>query len=98
MKYLVATAALVLGLALASPASATCYADYRAKKDNPLRLSYGVAELPDSACNKDAAQAVLAPRLANGGWTLLSVESIFGPEGLDEKRAVTSAAGHFLRY
>ena len=98
MKPLAALAAAAIAVALAGPASAACYADYKAKQDNPLRLRYGVAELPDSACNKDAAQAALAPRLANGGWTLLTVLSIFGPEGLDEKRAVASAADHFLRY
>lgn len=94
MKHLIATAALAL--ALASPASAACYADYKAKQDNPLRLHYGVAELPDSACDKRGAKAALAPRLANQGWTLLNVLSIFGPDGLAERKA--SAGDYFLRF
>jgi hypothetical protein len=82
---------------MALPAQAECYADYKAKQDEPLRLAYGVAELPDSGCSgADAAAAILAPRLAAAGWTLLSILSIFGPEGLDERKA--SAGDHFLRY
>jgi hypothetical protein len=88
---------LLICLALAAPAKAACFADYKAKQDQPLRLAYGVAELPDSGCSSaDAAAATLAPRLAAAGWTLLSILSIFGPEGLDERKA--SAGDHFLRY
>lgn len=82
---------------LALPVRAACYADYKAKQDDPLRLAYGVAELPDQGCDgRDAAASILAPRLAAAGWTLLSIVSIFGAEGLEERRA--SAADHFLRY
>ena len=88
---------MALCLGLAAPAQAGCYADYKAKQDQPLRLAYGVAELPDEGCGgTDAAAAVLAPRLAAAGWTLLTVLSVFGPEGLDERKA--SAGEFFLRY
>ncbi|MDP4032524.1 MAG: hypothetical protein Q8P60_06700 [Pseudorhodobacter sp.] len=96
MKHLFSAAALVLGFAMATQASAACYADYKAKQDSPLRLHYGVAALPDNACDKASARAVLAPRLANQGWTLLNVLSIFGPEGLDERKA--SAGDYYLRF
>ena len=85
--------ATLLGL-LAVPASAECYADYKAKRDNPLRLHYGVAEV--SSCNKKGARAELAPRLAAGGWKLLNIVSVFGPEGVNERKA--SAGDFFLRY
>jgi hypothetical protein len=88
--------ALAAALVLASPAGAACYADYKAKQDNPLRLHYGVIEVPDSACSPGAAQRVVARRLAAAGWTLLNVMSVFGPEGLGERQA--SAGEHFLRY
>jgi hypothetical protein len=89
--------ALVCALGLALPATAGCYADYKAKQEPPLRLAYGVAELPDAGCSgPDAAAAVLGPRLAASGWTLLAVLSLFGPEGLEERKA--SAGDHFLRY
>ena len=87
--------ATLLGL-LAVPASAECYADYKAKRDNPLQLHYGVAELPDAACSPQAAARALAPRLARGGWTLLNILSMFGPEGLDQRKS--SAGPYFLRY
>jgi len=89
--------ALALSLA-ASPAAAECFADYKAKQDNgSLRLHYGIAELPDRACGskRDAADA-LAPRLAAGGWTLLNVVSVFGPDGLAQRK--DSAGQFFLRY
>jgi hypothetical protein len=85
---------LVFGLA-AGAAHARCYADYKAKRDDPLRLHYGVIELPDSACSRGAAAAVVASRLRDG-WQLLDVVSVFGPEGLDQRRE--SAGPYFLRY
>ena len=85
-----------LALALAGPASAECYADYKAKRDEPLKLIYGVGQVPDSNCNIDAAAAELAPRLAADGWTLLNVLEAFGPEGLAERKA--TAGDYFLRY
>lgn len=86
-----------LATALALPASAECYADYKAKQDDPLRLHYGVAQVSDAACgNTGAAKGELAPRLAADGWTLLNVLSTFGPEGLSERKA--SAGDYYLRY
>lgn len=89
-------AAIVLILALAGPATAECYADYKAKQEPPLRLHYGVAQVSDANCSRAAAGAELAPRLAAAGWTLLNVVSTFGPEGLEERKA--SAGEYFLRF
>lgn len=83
-------------LLAALPAQAECYADYKAKQDNPLRLAYGVAQVSDGNCDPDGAWGELAPRLASAGWELLSVMSTFGSDGLGEREA--SAGDHFLRY
>ncbi len=96
MKALSLSFALALALALAGPASAECYADYKAKQDAPLRLHYGVAQVNDGNCSPAAARGELAPRLAAAGWTLLNVLSTFGPEGLGERQA--SAGAFFLRF
>lgn len=90
--------AVVVVLALGQQASAECYADYKAKQDDPLRLHYGVAQVSDGACGAGpgAAEGELAPRLAAGGWTLLNVLSVFGPDGLGERRS--SAGDYFLRF
>ena len=94
LRPILAAAALVC---LAGAAQAECYADYKAKREPPLQLAYGVAQVPQSACGSTAdAAAALAPRLAAAGWTLLSVVSLFGPDGLDERKA--SAGDQFLRY
>ena len=94
MKRLITSAALAL--VLAGPAAAECYADYTAKRDEPLNLHYGVAQVSDGNCSPGAAESELAPRLASDGWTLKKVLSTFGPEGLEERKA--TAAEYFLRY
>ena len=97
MKPQIPILALAVFLAAALPAAAQCYADYKAKQDNPLRLQYGVAELPGSACgDARAAAAHLAPRLERDGWILLQIVSTFGPEGLESRRE--DAGRFFLRY
>lgn len=88
--------ALLFSLGFAGAAQAECYADYKAKQDSPLRLHYGVIALPDSACSAKDAAAVIAPRLAQRGWTLLNVVSVFGPEGLAERKA--SAGAYYLTF
>ena len=95
MFRLVLSAAIALMLAL--PASADCYVDYKAKRDAPLRLAYGVSQVSDPVCGKPRQErGELAPRLAANGWTLLKIISSFGPEGLGERKA--SAGAFFLRY
>ncbi|MEM1429801.1 MAG: hypothetical protein AAGG09_10115 [Pseudomonadota bacterium] len=88
--------ALILAFALlALPAHAQCFADYKAKQDDPLRLHYGVAEISGD-CAVGNAERQLRQRLARGGWELLNVVGVFGPDGLDERRG--SAGPNFLRF
>jgi len=98
MKHFIYILALGLGLsALAMPANAACYADYKAKKDNPLKLHYGIVELPTSACTSPSAAAnAVAPRLAAAGWTLLNIVSLFDENGLSGRKA--NAGRYFLRF
>lgn len=84
--------ALVL---MASLAQAACYADYKAKRDGPLRLHYGVAQI-DGPCTRSAAEAELRPRLADAGWQLLNVLDVFDEDGLAERRE--SAGDYYLRF
>jgi hypothetical protein len=98
MTQMLRTLTLALALALPVTAQAACYADYKAKKDGPLRLHYGVMQVADAACAgpPDAAAAEVAARLAAHGWTLLRVMSVFGPEGLAQR---SESAGQFhLRF
>ena len=89
--------ALIIALALALPsaAQARCYAEYKAKQDNPLKLHYGVIQL-SGPCTQNAAGQEIAARLAPAGWTLLNVISLFGPEGLQQRKA--NAGSYFLRF
>lgn len=92
MKNLIITLALIC----ATPASAACYADYKAKKGNPLQLHYGVIQVPDNACNVGAAGGYIAGRIASQGWELLTVLSVFDDSGLSQRRA--EAGQFFLRF
>jgi len=83
---------LILG---ATTAQAACYADYKAKQDNPLRLHYGVAEVRGE-CAVSTAESQLRDRLAGDGWQLLNVLGVFDDTGLDERK--DSAGEFFLRY
>ena len=97
MKKMLRTLLLTgIGLTLAAPAFAECYADYRAKMDNPLRLHYGVVELPAEACSVGAATPLIEARIAAGGWELVQVVSVFGEDGLAARRA--DAGDYFLRF
>lgn len=88
---------VLISLLMAAPVSlqAACYADYKAKRDDPLRLHYGVAEIT-GACTPQDAAAELAPRLAAEDWQLLSVEGVFDEAGLEERR--DNAGENYLRY
>jgi hypothetical protein len=76
-------------------AQAACFADYKAKQDNPLRLHYGVAEVTGE-CSKPNAAAEISPRLASDGWALLTIVGVFDANGLDSRK--DSAGEYFLRY
>jgi hypothetical protein len=77
-RTLIIPMALAAALA-AGPAAAKCKVEYKAKQDNPLRLDYGTAELPNKACgSKEAAAEALAKKLKKEGWTLLAIVSILG--------------------
>ena len=100
MKHALIPLALAAALAIPaiSPAQAQqagCFADYKAKQDNPLRLHYGVIQI-NGPCKRGPARAEVSARLRQNGWTLLNILSVFGPEGLDERRA--NAGTYYLRF
>ena len=81
----------------ATGAQAACYADYKAKRDNPLQLHYGVIKVSDKNCSKaPQPEQVIGSRIGRDGWTLLNVLGTFGKDGLDRRRG--NAGQYFLRY
>ncbi len=92
-KLILITAALAM---LAAPLQAAdCFADYKAKRNDPLKLHYGVARI-SGACNTASAKGELALRLRADGWTLLNVLSVFDASGLEGRKP--SAGNYYLRY
>jgi len=93
MKHVIAP--LTLLVFMAGTANAACYADYKAKRDAPLRLHYGVSEI-NGDCTVANAKSELADRIASDGWELLAVLSVFDEDGLEERRG--NAGEYYLRY
>ncbi len=74
-----------------------CYADYKAKKNEPLRLHYGIAKINPSLCDKrDAVALELRARLRANGWVLLKLIDLFGKDNLEERK--DNAGAYFLKY
>ncbi|WP_010141251.1 hypothetical protein [Oceanicola sp. S124] len=95
MTRFIASLTLVLAtLALPVSAQAACYADYKAKRDQPYELHYGVMQV--SACDKGAAANEVRARLAQAGWVLLNVVSVFDDGGLAGRKA--NAGPYYLRF
>ena len=93
---MIRTLSLSLMLSTAAlAADAACFADYKAKQDDPLRLHYGVAQIK-GACTMAAARAELEDRLLSEGWSLLNVLAVFDEAGLDERKE--SAGEYYLLY
>ena len=77
MKHTPLLVSALVAILPALPADAACRVQYKAKMDNPLRLDFGTADLPDAACaSKAAAAKALAPILQKQGWTLLAIVAI----------------------
>lgn len=92
--FLITLAALV---SLTTPAHAACYADYKAKRDNPLQLHYGVIKIDSAPCAmSNKVQSTVAGRLKSAGWQLLQVQSVFEDGGLDKRKS--DAGQYFLRF
>ena len=96
MKNITLSLFIFLMVSSALPAAAaSCYADYKAKQDNPLRLHYGVAQV-DGTCDVGSAKTELSARLSEQGWTLLNILSVFGEDGLEKRK--DSAGPNYLRF
>lgn len=92
--FLMALAALSV---LATPASAACFADYKAKRENPLKLHYGVIQIDSNPCAmSDKVKSTVAKRLSASGWQLLQVQSVFDDSGLGKRKR--DAGEFFLRF
>lgn len=64
-----------LFVATAGVAQASCIAEYKAKRDNPLELFFAEAAI-SGACTVDNATRQLQSRLAAQGLTLLKIVSL----------------------
>ena len=86
----------ILAIFLTQPAQAACYADYKAKQDNPLQLHYGIMKLDSAECIASIVQEKVALRLLPHGWTLLNLLAVSRNRPTTQRKA--NAGENFLRY
>lgn len=92
LKVAALTASLLFPLA----GHAGCYAEYKAKRENPLKLHFGVSEILDSPCTVETAEAGLTSRLENDGWILLTIVAMIDETELEAVK--TRAGAFYLKY
>ena len=90
------TAFTIFALLCAAPASAACYADYKAKQDSPLRLHYGILALSGGCPSGAAIEDAATRRLSAAGWTLLTVLGASPDTPSDQQKA--TAGDFYLRF
>lgn len=82
---------------LALPAHADCYAEYKAKKDDPLRLHYGILLIEADICpDPKEAEVIVQDRLADTQWTLLNVIGL--SKAAPSKEQESNAGTFYLRF
>ncbi|MBO9464327.1 hypothetical protein J7443_03720 [Tropicibacter sp. R15_0] len=96
MRHFIAPLLVAITLALPAAAQADCFVEYKAKKDSPLRLHYGILSLDGSCPSASAAAQSASRRVASGGWTLLNVVGLSENTPSGAKRA--NAGEYYLRY
>ena len=92
MKWIIIT----LAIFLPQSAQAACYADYKAKQENPLKLHYGVMKLDSIGCIASVVHEKVALRLLPHGWTLLNLLTV--SRKLPTTQRKENAGENFLRY
>lgn len=82
---------------LGTPAAwaADCLFAYKAKRDNPLQLHYGVIAI-HGECSASAAEQEAAARLAAYGWSLLVLLEQVDSHKLNQYKE--TAGDYFLRF
>lgn len=86
---------LLLALSLPSVATAECLFAYKAKRDNPLQLHYGVISIRGE-CQRASAVQEANDRLASSGWSLLVLLEQVEESKLNQYKE--KAGEYFLRY
>ena len=92
MKWMIIT----LAIFLTQSAQAACYADYKAKQENPLKLHYGIMKFDSVECTASIVQKKVALRLLPHGWTLLNLLTV--SRKLPTTQRKENAGENFLRY
>ena len=92
MKWIIIT----LAIFLTQSAQAACYADYKAKQENPLKLHYGIMKFDSVECTASIVQKKVALRLLPHGWTLLNLLTV--SRKLPTTQRKDNAGENFLRY
>ena len=86
---------LVFVFSATEVSAADCLFAYKAKRDNPLQLHYGVMAIRGE-CSVSAAKREASARLAANGWSLLVLLEQVESSKLSQYKE--TAGDYFLRY
>lgn len=86
-------AVVLVTLALPSAAAADCYVHYKAKRNSPYGLHYGIVRV-SGGCPSSPARVVQS-RISSGGWTILNVVKVTTSSPSSSERR--SAGSHYYR-
>lgn len=86
---------LVLWFNTPNVSASDCLFAYKAKRDNPLQLHYGVIAI-QGECSAGAAKQEAATRLAANGWSLLVLLERVDSNKVNQYKE--TAGDYFLRY
>lgn len=86
---------LLLVFGVTEVSAADCLFAYKAKRDNPLQLHYGVIAI-QGECSARAAKQEATARLAANGWSLLVLLEQVDSSKVNQYKE--TAGDYFLRY
>lgn len=88
-----AAALVLISLALPSAAAADCYVHYKAKRDRPYGLHYGIVQVSGSC--PASPQRTVQSRISSGGWSILNIVKV--TTARPSSSEIASAGSHYYR-
>ncbi|WP_323769541.1 hypothetical protein [Antarctobacter sp.] len=88
-----AAALLLVTLALPSAAAADCYVHYKAKRNKPYGLHYGIVHVSGSC--PSSPQRTVQSRISSGGWSILNIVKV--TTARPNSSEIASAGSHYYR-
>lgn len=74
LARLISAAFVLAAMSLPGAAAADCYIHYKAKRDAPYALHYGIVRVSGSC--PSSPEGIVRSRISGGGWSLLGLVKV----------------------